>query len=76
MPTAYFSDSKLAGLPGWPAAWADSLARQQEIYEELLASQEREQPTSAARRRPLSRREITQNLVGWSPPGAGALGAR
>ena len=61
------------------AAWADSLARQQEIYEELLASQElgREWPAWAvAVQRPLSVHEITRNLAGWSPSRAGALGAK
>lgn len=56
----------------------DRLAQQQAIYEELLASQEltleRERPALKTRSRPLSAREMTRDLAGWTVPRTGAYG--
>ena len=54
--------------------YQDELMRHQAIYEELLASPEwagqAAPPSRAPRQRALSARDLTRDLVGWSPPPA------
>jgi hypothetical protein len=57
--------------------WDVLLARQQEIYEELIASRElvseRQPAGPKPSRKPASARELTRDLAGWSPQLAGVL---
>ncbi|WP_162549757.1 hypothetical protein [Hymenobacter nivis] len=68
-----------AELPGWSygpeargplaaPAWGSGLARQQAVYEELLATHEL--PAPGPTHRPPSARKIARDLPGWAPPHA------
>ncbi|GAB3585364.1 hypothetical protein [Hymenobacter daeguensis] len=59
----------------FPQHWDAIVARQQEIYEELLASHELPtgRPGPRAARRPASARELTRDLAGWTPQMGAAL---
>lgn len=69
-----------AELPGWSygpeargplaaPAWGNGLARQQAVYEELLATHEL--PAPGPTHRPPSARKIARDLPGWTPPQPG-----
>jgi len=70
-----------AELPGWSygpevrgplaaPAWGSGLARQQAVYEELLATHEL--PAPERPQHSPSARQIARDLPGWAPPQFGA----